>query len=706
MKNKYLTRFLCISLASAMMVPGIPVSASEGDGDTYASEFEESSDFSSEIPSFTPDISVPAETPEPSPIEPSATPEPTPGEPSATPEPTSGEPSATPEPTPGEPSVTPEPTPGEPSVTPEPTPSVTPSPDMTDAAKAVFALIDTIKLEELELADKSFIENIRSDYDRLTDEEKDTITNYKTLEDAEKKLKELEPEVSPTPSVTPTPEPTETPTPTPTPEPTGTPGEDPDPDNPFGADDDGVKIDVQTGEPVYYTNMISNIHAGKEFYLDSLKTVYGLEFSEDFAQVMDEIEQEYKSSHMLVDASDRNGTRLTSSWDTLLVRNWQDILAVYIYEAKQANPDLDTVVLDSGVKGELAEVFARMNPVVCSDQSLNQFLYGDLRIADYIQQNHVSAAGQQVLEKYLETDCKLLCAVVTASKGFVRESVGEEVSEERVNVIAAAYTLVGKIGYFWGGKSNVIGMDPSWGTAAKIEAEGSKDTGAMKAYGLDCSGFVTWAVINGYANQGMEGVIGHGTSSQWTQAQVVSESDAQPGDLVFLSGPESGSDNHVGIICGQTDAGDWIAVHCSASANGVTVGEAYGAGFRYIRQPAFYPSQEELAEISQEKESQATIEAEDENTLLALLKQEEQQTEETSVPSGTDAVPSVRTFSEEEEEAQMQTVSDEAVEIGVELEAEPMNTIFTSNYQVEEPFADGGVVIPPAASVATFAEGE
>ena len=28
-------------------------------------------------------------------------------------------------------------------------------------------------------------------------------------------------------------------------------------------------------------------------------------------------------------------------------------------------------------------------------------------------------------------------------------------------------------------------------------------------------------------------------------------------------GPEAGSDNHVGIICGQTDAGDWIAVHCS-----------------------------------------------------------------------------------------------------------------------------------------------
>ena len=68
-----------------------------------------------------------------------------------------------------------------------------------------------------------------------------------------------------------------------------------------------------------------------------------------------------------------------------------------------------------------------------------------------------------ILEKYLETDCKLLCATVTAAKGFVRQSVGDDVSEERVNVIAAAYSLVGKVGYFWGGKSTVIGMVPaSW----------------------------------------------------------------------------------------------------------------------------------------------------------------------------------------------------------------------------------------------------
>ena len=189
----------------------------------------------------------------------------------------------------------------------------------------------------------------------------------------------------------------------------------------------------------------------------------------------------------------------------------------------------------------------------------------------------------------------------------MRQSVGEEVSEERVNVITAAYSLVGKVGYFWGGKSTTIGMDPSWGAATTVDAAGSRTTGSLRAYGLDCSGFVTWAVINGYQDQEMQGEIGDGTSDQWLKANTVSEEDAQPGDLVFQRGPEAGSDNHVGIICGQTDAGDWIAVHCSSSKNGVTVGEAYSASFRYIRQPDFYPTQEELDEIEKEKNQNTSI---------------------------------------------------------------------------------------------------
>ena len=111
-------------------------------------------------------------------------------------------------------------------------------------------------------------------------------------------------------------------------------------------------------------------------------------------------------------------------------------------------------------------------------------------------------------------------------------------------------------------------------------------------------------MINGYQDKAMQEAVGDGTSDQWEKANVVTEADAQPGDLVFQKGPEAGSDNHVGILCGKTDAGDWIAVHCSSGKNGVTVGEAYSASFRYIRQPpSFYPTQEQV----QEMQSSSTV---------------------------------------------------------------------------------------------------
>ena len=126
----------------------------------------------------------------------------------------------------------------------------------------------------------------------------------------------------------------------------------------------------------------------------------------------------------------------------------------------------------------------------------------------------ININSKNILKKYVETDCKLLCAVVTDAKGFVRQSVGDDVSEERVNVITAAYSLVGEVGYFWGGKSTAIGKDANWGNAEKVDAAGSPSTGSTRAYGLDCSGFVTWSVINGYLNQGMQSSVGDGTSEQ------------------------------------------------------------------------------------------------------------------------------------------------------------------------------------------------
>ena len=562
MKNKYLNKFFCITMLSAMVL-AIPtgVKAAE-EADNVVAEEGVSGD-GSEV--SEPEPEVPAE-PEPTAApEPEITAAPDP-EPTTAPEPTdtptpapteTPEPTATPAPTgTPEPTATPAPT-----ATPEPTatPAPTETPARDDSAKvqAVIRKIKALAGRTITAADKAEIDSVRAAYEALSNTEKAKVTNYKILTEAEAKLAAVDKN---------------------------------DSDNKKGNKKDDSSTEdnrnteitdgnnataTQIGDPVYVTNMVSNLHAGKDFYLDSLKSNYHLSFSDDFASVMEEIEREYKEKN-----------KLTDTENTLLVRNWQDILAVYIYEKSKAGATSFT--LDASCKDDLARIFAEMNPIVRDKQDITKISYGNRKINYYIKKNNIAKEDRSVLKKYVETDCKLLCAVVTASKGFVRESVGDNVSEDRVDVITAAYSLVGKVGYFWGGKSTVIGEDPSWGSVEKVSADGSRSSGTLRAYGLDCSGFVTWAVINGYKDQGMQAAVGDGTSDQWEKAGVVSEADAQPGDLVFQRGPEAGSNNHVGILCGKTDSGDWIAVHCSSSKNGVTVGEAYSASFRYIRKPSFY----------------------------------------------------------------------------------------------------------------------
>lgn len=577
MKNKYLTKYLCITLISGTVLSSPAAVMAGSEGTEAAADFGDGSGQGETAPAPTEAPATPAPTVAPVPTEAPATPAPTEApkpteapQPTVTPEP---EPTVTPEP---DPTVTPQPSP---TVTPGPEPTVTPQPTVTpepdeQAVKALIAEIDKLSKEKLTLKHEKKLKELREIYDDFTEEEKKLVTNYDILVKMEKRMEVLKKQE--------------------------------------GKDDDKTDFSDgsetgKTGTPVYYTSMVSNLHAGREFYLDSLKNNYQLTFSEDFASVMDQIEREYKEKNGLTDASDTRENGQTASSDSLLVRNWQDILAVYVYEESQSG--VKEFQMDSSSKNKLAEIFAEMNPIVRDEENPSHVSYGNYHINTYIKKNKIPQDQRDILKKYVETDCKLLCAVVTDAKGFVRQSVGDDVSEERVNVITAAYSLVGEVGYFWGGKSTAIGKDANWGNAEKVDAAGSPSTGSTRAYGLDCSGFVTWSVINGYLNQGMQSSVGDGTSEQWLNANVVSEEDAQPGDLVFQSGPEAGSDNHVGIICGQTDAGDWIAVHCSSSKNGVTVGEAYGASFRYIRQPDFYPTEEERTQMLSDGASAANVSA-------------------------------------------------------------------------------------------------
>ena len=153
-------------------------------------------------------------------------------------------------------------------------------------------------------------------------------------------------------------------------------------------------------------------------------------------------------------------------------------------------------------------------------------------------------------------------------------------SPERRAVVETACKLVGKVNYFWGGKSRVIGWDSRWGTIQKVWADGSSTTGTYRPYGLDCSGFVDWVFYN--ISDGAY-TIGHGggARAQHTYCTAITWAEAQPGDLVFY--PE---DTHVGIVGGWDESGNILIIHCASGYNNVVVTKQ--EGFTTIGRPLYY----------------------------------------------------------------------------------------------------------------------
>ena len=138
------------------------------------------------------------------------------------------------------------------------------------------------------------------------------------------------------------------------------------------------------------------------------------------------------------------------------------------------------------------------------------------------------------------------------------ENLPDGLSPQRQAVVRQALMLVGKVNYFWGGKSHVIGWDSRWGQFKKVTSPGSETTGTYRPFGLDCSGFVDWVFYN--ISDG-EYVLSHGggAAGQHRYCANISWEEVQPGDLAFYSG-----DDHVGIVGGWDETGNVLIIHCAS----------------------------------------------------------------------------------------------------------------------------------------------
>ena len=176
MKNKYLMKFMCISLVSALVLsgPAAVYGSSDIGSEVLSSETGEDLTEPSPEPTEPPETSV---TPDPEPTEPPETPEPTePPETSVTPDP---------EPTPTLPPLEPE----EPVLVPDDEDEGLVEMADVDNVISRIALLTNVTLDMADL-----VAEIRMDYEQLSSAEKEMVTNLYVLEAAERKIQALQAE--------------------------------------------------------------------------------------------------------------------------------------------------------------------------------------------------------------------------------------------------------------------------------------------------------------------------------------------------------------------------------------------------------------------------------------------------------------------------------------------------------------------------------
>ena len=285
-----------------------------------------------------------------------------------------------------------------------------------------------------------------------------------------------------------------------------------------------------------------------------------------------------------------------------MISNWRDVLAVYAVRTTTDNASPDEVATLTEEKMEiLREIFWDMNAITYwteivpggKDEADTVILHITVTIKTHLQmadEYQFNTEQRRLLEELMQPKYQELFMALTGSYQDIElspdevakiiENLPADLSENRKQVVLTAYQLLGKVHYFWGGKSLIIGWDSRWGMPMEVTAEGSSTTGTVRPFGLDCSGMVDWVFYN---QSGGQYVIGHGggATAQHSYCTPIAWSDAQPGDLVFYPG-----DSHVGIVCGFDSGGNIMIIHCASGANNVVVTSK--EGFTAVSRPFYY----------------------------------------------------------------------------------------------------------------------
>ena len=282
--------------------------------------------------------------------------------------------------------------------------------------------------------------------------------------------------------------------------------------------------------------------------------------------------------------------------------DWIEVLAVFAVKVAGSNDAdaADVATMDADRIARLKAVFWDMTTITHRIEVIHHPGSGDddgwternlyititaktaeeMKTVYHFNRNQIAALDELLEQRALLLELLEDVYSVSRDTAALLRDLPEDLSPEREAVVRTACSLVGKVNYFWGGKSLVIGWDVRWGELRQVTAAGSSTTGTYRPYGLDCSGFVDWVFYN---QSGGSYVIGHGggATMQHSYCTDISWADAQPGDLVFY--PDN---SHVGIVGGRDANGELLIIHCASGYNNVVI--TGKEGFTSIGRPRYY----------------------------------------------------------------------------------------------------------------------
>ncbi len=281
--------------------------------------------------------------------------------------------------------------------------------------------------------------------------------------------------------------------------------------------------------------------------------------------------------------------------------DWREVVAVFASKTAGAADGVDVFTLDEERVELLRQVFWDMCEITTATQTVD---VPDSNPDDDVDDSHTEIALTITITAKTAEQMRLIYAftkyqndaldVLLENLGSLNipmgsltisqedaiallENLPDDLDPARKAVVETAVQLVGRVSYFWGGKSLTLGWDDRWGVPTEVTASGSGSTGTVRPFGLDCSGFVDWSFYNATNGAYLPG-RGGGAATQHSYCTNISWSDAQPGDLVFYP-----DDSHVGIVGSRDADGNLLIVHCSGGANGVVI--TGSAGFTSVARP-------------------------------------------------------------------------------------------------------------------------